>query len=425
MQIGHEFNGDVDASIPEQGHAAVWALPTQLQERFSYLESEHKLALNMLQSACTHLQELLQENKALRLQNQQLKDYFARSQGLHSDTHDALLHGMAFNARHNLPSPSSDPGAFEQRQWLASTRDAELLPFLEFARRSQESLRHSFPPRATPSTSISSDSYSAALGRAPSGASGSSLLTESRPVSKAASDAVFEEGPRDVDVPRTALAGASSDLSYTDFMQGMQSLQRFNLQPDLHMPKEYPMRAPQPGVSSSPQQLPKEPSGGSRKSFEPWMTTIVVRNIPARYTQERLLEIWEPDGSYNFLYLPYSVRQKRGAGYVFINFCTHEAAVAFWQKVQGTRLPGCEHLKCVDIAVADVQGLEENLRYWSNRKLGRISNSNFLPIVLDGTQRVDFKQHVAHFGFGSGRTASVDAIDDQDAEDIEPPSVML
>jgi len=132
----------------------------------------------------------------------------------------------------------------------------------------------------------------------------------------------------------------------------------------------------------------------TRKVFEPWMTTIVVRNIPARYTQERLLEVWEPDGSYDFFYLPYCVKQKRGSGYVFLNFCSHQAARYFWQRVQGTRLPGCEHLKNLDVAVADIQGLENNLRYWGSHKLSRISNSSFLPMVFNGTRRVDFKEQV-------------------------------
>jgi hypothetical protein len=65
------------------------------------------------------------------------------------------------------------------------------------------------------------------------------------------------------------------------------------------------------------------------------ITSVVVRNIPSRYTAEMLLEEWPIMGTYDILYLPTHAARNRCAGYAFINFTSSAAAHAFrdtWRK---------------------------------------------------------------------------------------------
>jgi len=117
-------------------------------------------------------------------------------------------------------------------------------------------------------------------------------------------------------------------------------------------------------------------------------TTISVRNIPARYDQNKLLQEWPPDGSYDFLYLPHNYHTHKSVGYAFINFVSHEDAVAFirqWNRKVLVRHGGNKKL---DICWAEVQGLKGNLLHYRKSKLGR--SDKYQPAAFRGRVRLDF-----------------------------------
>jgi len=125
-------------------------------------------------------------------------------------------------------------------------------------------------------------------------------------------------------------------------------------------------------------------------------TTLVVRNIPAKYSKDTLMQELPPDGTYDFFYLPFSFRKMKIAGYLFLNFKSNASASAFYSKWHGQSLPGCSTK--LNIGVAEVQGLEENMRQLINRNIKRVKNPAFLPAVFDGFQEVPLSEVVNQLG---------------------------
>jgi len=122
----------------------------------------------------------------------------------------------------------------------------------------------------------------------------------------------------------------------------------------------------------------------------PWTTdvvTLIIRNIPARFTVGELLEMWPAEDSYNIMYLPYSHRLKRTTGIAFVNFITHSAASSFKEEWQGKSLLGGS--KGLSIAAAEIQGFADNINLMRcSKKINSIRNIKHMPLILlpDGSK---------------------------------------
>jgi len=154
------------------------------------------------------------------------------------------------------------------------------------------------------------------------------------------------------------------------------------------------MDSPQSDSSQSNSNTPREREASSR--IDPNITTLVVRNIPARYTKEELLQEWPPDGGFDFLYLPFNQKQKRTAGYCFVNFTSSEAAVAFYCQWHGKWLHTSKRAtKKLSVAAAEVQGLEANLQHLVHCGIQRIKNTKYLPSVFNGDREMPFNEETS------------------------------
>eukprot|EP00931_Biecheleriopsis_adriatica_P119164 TRINITY_DN9441_c0_g7_i1.p1 TRINITY_DN9441_c0_g7~~TRINITY_DN9441_c0_g7_i1.p1 ORF type:complete len:258 (-),score=25.91 TRINITY_DN9441_c0_g7_i1:87-860(-) len=115
-------------------------------------------------------------------------------------------------------------------------------------------------------------------------------------------------------------------------------------------------------------------------------TTLHVRNIPARYTQEMLLQEWSHHEGLNMLWLPYSRRLRRGMGYAFVNFGSHDCARQFQRDVHKTRaLLSGRDSKDLNVVAATWQGLEMTLRQFRETNLSKAEAAGVhsFPILLD------------------------------------------
>lgn len=148
---------------------------------------------------------------------------------------------------------------------------------------------------------------------------------------------------------------------------------------------------------------------------EPWHTTLVVRNIPARCSHERLLQQWPNNGSYDFLFVPYSVKQRRASRYMFINFTSHKEMVSFMMKWHGAWLPdaslGPKLAEPLEMRPAKMQGLRANVRHHRST-----ASNRHRPAVFQDGHRADFCQMLDQLGVepsdsGDGTSQDTDSDD--------------
>eukprot|EP00931_Biecheleriopsis_adriatica_P053480 TRINITY_DN31305_c0_g1_i1.p1 TRINITY_DN31305_c0_g1~~TRINITY_DN31305_c0_g1_i1.p1 ORF type:complete len:326 (-),score=79.35 TRINITY_DN31305_c0_g1_i1:93-1070(-) len=125
----------------------------------------------------------------------------------------------------------------------------------------------------------------------------------------------------------------------------------------------------------------------------PEATTLMVRNVPVRYTQDVLLSEWpaQTEG-FNFLYLPACIKKKCNSSFAFVNFVSPEAAQSFAKRWHQKRLKLYHSRKALDISLAEVQGLDTNLRRYCSSKAMRLRSVAYQPAVFEGHRRVSLEE---------------------------------
>jgi len=127
------------------------------------------------------------------------------------------------------------------------------------------------------------------------------------------------------------------------------------------------------------------PNPVAPSDWEDGTTTVMMRNIPSRYTVEELVSemiTMNFKDRFDYLYLPMDFKTKRNKGYAFINFVSAQDAVQFHADFHGVQLPKYGTQKTLQIARAETQGLEANLNA-AQRDKPRITNPWFRPMVFN------------------------------------------
>ncbi|KTW27350.1 hypothetical protein T552_02331 [Pneumocystis carinii B80] len=89
-------------------------------------------------------------------------------------------------------------------------------------------------------------------------------------------------------------------------------------------------------------------------------TTIMIKNIPNKFTQQMLQEYIDATNpkTYDFLYLRIDFRNRCNVGYAFVNFIDPISIVTFGQARVGTKWNRFHSDKICDISYANIQGKE-------------------------------------------------------------------
>ncbi|KAG3196195.1 hypothetical protein PC128_g7839 [Phytophthora cactorum] len=118
-------------------------------------------------------------------------------------------------------------------------------------------------------------------------------------------------------------------------------------------------------------------------SGEDKRTTLMIRNIPNKYTQQMLLsEINRHHrGNYDFFYLPIDFKNKCNMGYAFINFIEAAHIEAFHKEFDGQKWTNFNSEKVCAISYARLQGKQAMIARFQNSSL-LDKHESYRPLVF-------------------------------------------
>ncbi|XP_023543808.1 protein MEI2-like 5 isoform X1 [Cucurbita pepo subsp. pepo] len=107
------------------------------------------------------------------------------------------------------------------------------------------------------------------------------------------------------------------------------------------------------------------------KGGEDTRTTLMIKNIPNKYTSKMLLAAIDEHhkGTYDFLYLPIDFKNKCNVGYAFINMLSPQHIISFYEAFDGKRWEKFNSEKVASLAYARIQGKMALMSHFQNSSL--------------------------------------------------------
>jgi hypothetical protein len=113
-------------------------------------------------------------------------------------------------------------------------------------------------------------------------------------------------------------------------------------------------------------------------------TSLMIRNIPNKYTQAMLLAEIEPfKGQFDLFYLPIDFHNMCNVGYAFINFVDVKFIPAFYEHFHGLRWSQFNSHKVCDITYARIQGQRNMLKHFQFSRV-MVDEPTYQPVVYAG-----------------------------------------
>ncbi|XP_057796116.1 protein MEI2-like 2 isoform X4 [Salvia miltiorrhiza] len=106
-------------------------------------------------------------------------------------------------------------------------------------------------------------------------------------------------------------------------------------------------------------------------SGEDSRTTLMIKNIPNKYTSKMLLAAIDEThkGTYDFLYLPIDFKNKCNVGYAFINMVSPSHIITFYEAFNGKKWEKFNSEKVASLAYARIQGKIALVSHFQNSSL--------------------------------------------------------
>ncbi|WJX29326.1 Protein MEI2-like 4 [Trifolium repens] len=121
-------------------------------------------------------------------------------------------------------------------------------------------------------------------------------------------------------------------------------------------------------------------------------TTLMIKNIPNKYTSKMLLAAIDEyhKGTYDFLYLPIDFKNKCNVGYAFINMLLPSHIIPFFETFNGKKWEKFNSEKVASLAYARIQGKNALVNHFQNSSLMN-EDKRCRPIVFhsDGSEAGD------------------------------------
>ncbi|XP_042456603.1 protein MEI2-like 4 isoform X2 [Zingiber officinale] len=100
-------------------------------------------------------------------------------------------------------------------------------------------------------------------------------------------------------------------------------------------------------------------------------TTLMLKNIPNKYTSKMLLAAIDElhRGTYDFFYLPIDFKNKCNVGYAFMNMTKPQHIISFYQSFNGKKWEKFNSEKVASLAYARIQGKSALVAHFQNSSL--------------------------------------------------------
>ncbi|KAG2303881.1 hypothetical protein Bca4012_062844 [Brassica carinata] len=124
-------------------------------------------------------------------------------------------------------------------------------------------------------------------------------------------------------------------------------------------------------------------------------TTLMIKNIPNKYTSKMLLAAIDEknQGTYNFLYLPIDFKNKCNVGYAFINMLSPDLIIPFYEAFNGKKWEKFNSEKVASLAYARIQGKTALIAHFQNSSLMN-EDMRCRPIIFDTPNNSDSVEQV-------------------------------
>ena len=104
-------------------------------------------------------------------------------------------------------------------------------------------------------------------------------------------------------------------------------------------------------------------------SLEDKRSTIMIKNIPNKFTREKLLDLINKNfrGTYDLFIMPKDGKKNRNFGYAFVNFISSYSLPYFYFMFNGKKWIGTNSKKICEITYSKVQGRNELISHYPNK----------------------------------------------------------
>ncbi|GLT52570.1 hypothetical protein SLA2020_259030 [Shorea laevis] len=163
-------------------------------------------------------------------------------------------------------------------------------------------------------------------------------------------------------------------------------------------------------------------------SSEDTRTTLMIKNIPNKYTSKMLLAAIDENhlGTYDFLYLPIDFKNKCNVGYAFINMLSPSLIIPFYEAFNGKKWEKFNSEKVASLAYARIQGKAALVIHFQNSSLMN-EDKRCRPIVFhsegqEGSdqiiqEHINSSLNIVHHPNGSNSMNLLEISKKEDAEE--------
>ena len=95
-------------------------------------------------------------------------------------------------------------------------------------------------------------------------------------------------------------------------------------------------------------------------------TTLMIKNIPNKFTKDHLLSIFNKnfEGKFNLFLLPTDIKEKKNYGYAFINFINNFYIINFYYSFNGKKWENTNSVKICELVYSKIQGITKMIKHY-------------------------------------------------------------